>query len=146
MMYGDTLQRAKFLSQKRLTMCRSIICMLFWKIKTQHICNTKCYNMCNNRYTFRRNDEGVEMNKSAYVSVRIRPELKESSENILNELGITPTEAITMFYSQIKMRKGLPFPVEIPNNLTAQVFDEMDAGINVNAAASVDDLMAAIEG
>ena len=86
------------------------------------------------------------MNKSAYVSVRIRHELKESSESILNEFGITPTEAITMFYSQIKLRRGLPFPVEIPNELTARVFDEMDAGVNVNNADSVDDLMAAIEG
>lgn len=86
------------------------------------------------------------MNKSAYVSVRIRPELKESSERILNELGITPTEAITLFYSQIKLHRGFPFPIEIPNELTARVFDEMDAGIHVNKAASVDDLMAAIEG
>jgi DNA-damage-inducible protein J len=86
------------------------------------------------------------MNKSAYVSVRIRPELKESSEKILNELGITPTEAITLFYSQIKLRKGLPFSVDIPNELTAKVLNEMDAGVNIHTAASVDDLMAAIEG
>jgi len=46
------------------------------------------------------------MNKSAYVSVRIRPEVKTETEKILQSLGVTPTEAITMFYTQINMRRG----------------------------------------
>ena len=40
--------------------------------------------------------------------------LKESAEAILTKLGITPSAAIQMFYSQIVLYGGLPFDVRIP--------------------------------
>ncbi|MEO7994255.1 MAG: type II toxin-antitoxin system RelB/DinJ family antitoxin, partial [bacterium] len=36
------------------------------------------------------------MAKSAMIRARIEPELKESAEAVLESLGITPTEAITL--------------------------------------------------
>ncbi|MCD8482056.1 MAG: type II toxin-antitoxin system RelB/DinJ family antitoxin [Verrucomicrobia bacterium] len=53
--------------------------------------------------------------KSAAVHSRIEPEIKQKAESILYRLGVSPTEAIRMFYVQIALRNGLPFPVEIPN-------------------------------
>ncbi len=41
------------------------------------------------------------MAKSAMIRARIEPELKGNVENILRELGLTATEAITLFYNQI---------------------------------------------
>ena len=52
--------------------------------------------------------------KSAIISARVRPELKEDAEAILARLGITATQAITMFYEQIRMNKGIPFDLKIP--------------------------------
>ena len=49
--------------------------------------------------------------------------MKRDAERILSELGITPTEAIRIFYRQISLRGGLPFPVGIPNDLTASTLD-----------------------
>lgn len=48
------------------------------------------------------------------VFARIDRDLKEDAEEILAELGITPTSAIRMFYRQIVMRRGLPFELRMP--------------------------------
>ncbi len=69
--------------------------------------------------------------KSAVIHARIEPETKKSAEDILKQLGLTPTEAIRIFYQQITLREGLPFPVEIPNKLTASTLEKSrrDEGI-----------------
>jgi DNA-damage-inducible protein J len=33
---------------------------------------------------------------------------------VLKELGLMPTEAITLFYKQVTLHRGLPFAVELP--------------------------------
>lgn len=45
------------------------------------------------------------------VRARVSQELKEDSEEVFRELGITTTEAIRMFLSQVKIHGGLPFAV-----------------------------------
>ena len=54
------------------------------------------------------------MAKSANLYARIEPDLKEQAENILAALGIPASNAITMFYKQIILQKGLPFEVKLP--------------------------------
>ena len=56
------------------------------------------------------------MAKSANLYARIEPELKEKAENILAALGIPASNAITMFYKQIILQKGLPFEVKLPSD------------------------------
>ncbi len=56
------------------------------------------------------------MAKSANLYARIEPEVKEQAEAILNALGIPASVAITMFYKQIILRKGLPFEVKLPEH------------------------------
>lgn len=59
--------------------------------------------------------EGVRtMAKSANLYARIEPDLKEQAEAILSALGIPASNAITMFYKQIVLQKGLPFEVKLP--------------------------------
>ena len=41
------------------------------------------------------------MAKTTVVFARVDTEVKEKAENILTQLGISPTSAIRMFYSQI---------------------------------------------
>src|SRR5229473_2661122 len=38
-----------------------------------------------------------------------------SAERIFKEIGISMTEAIRLFLKQVKLHKGVPFPVSIPN-------------------------------
>lgn len=54
------------------------------------------------------------MAKSANLYARIEPEIKEQAEAILNALGIPASNAITMFYKQVILQRGLPFAVKLP--------------------------------
>lgn len=85
------------------------------------------------------------MNKSAYISVRIQPDVKAETDSILQSLGISATEAISMFYNQINMRRGLPFPVEIPNEVSRQAIQDAVNGVNMQTVNSVEELMKAME-
>ena len=51
------------------------------------------------------------MKKSANLSIRIDPEVKQNAELILNELGLSMASAINMFLKQVTIHKGLPFDV-----------------------------------
>lgn len=48
--------------------------------------------------------------KTAFVHARMEPQTKRKAEGVLAKLGISPTEAIRIFYRQISLRGGLPFP------------------------------------
>ena len=80
------------------------------------------------------------MTKSTLITARIDPELKQETEKVFNELGLTMTQAITLFFKQVKMRQGLPFAVAIPNAETRQALDEALSGKNLHEAESVDAL------
>jgi len=55
------------------------------------------------------------MSRAAMIHARMEPELKHDVESIFRALGMTTTEAVTLFYKQVKMRHGLPFAVEVPD-------------------------------
>lgn len=71
------------------------------------------------------------MSKTATIRARIKPDLKREVEEILNELGLTASETINVLYRQIKLNRGLPFEVRIPNKLTARTLANSRAGKNV---------------
>lgn len=75
--------------------------------------------------------------KSANLYARIEPDVKEQAEKILSTLGIPASNAITMFYKQIILQRGLPFEVKLPvdanfvdmSTLTEeQLNDELEKG------------------
>ena len=48
------------------------------------------------------------------MCVRINKKLKRNAEVILSELGITPTCAIHMLYSQIVLTRSFPLDLKLP--------------------------------
>lgn len=68
------------------------------------------------------------MAKTAMIVARTEPSLKADAEKILKKLGLSTTEAINLFFAQIRLRKGLPFDVKIPNKTTLETFKKTDAG------------------
>ena len=54
------------------------------------------------------------MANTSAVYARIDDNLKENAENILAQLGITPSSAIQMLYRQIILQRGLPFDLHLP--------------------------------
>ena len=85
------------------------------------------------------------MNRTTTVRARIEPDLKSEVEMLLTNLGVTTTEAITMFFSQIRLRKGLPFPVEVPNEITRRTFEATDSGKELHAHENLDALFKALD-
>lgn len=55
--------------------------------------------------------------KTANVTARIQPDIKETAEAILERLGIPVSVFIDMTYRQVIMHDGVPFLLEIPNKL-----------------------------
>jgi len=62
--------------------------------------------------------------KTASVHARIQPALKTKAEMVLAKLGISTSEAIAIYFSQIALQKGLPFEVKIPNKTTLKAMRE----------------------
>jgi DNA-damage-inducible protein J len=83
--------------------------------------------------------------KTALVHARIEPQTKRKAEGVLRKLGITPTEAIRIFYRQISLRGGLPFAVEVPNERTSETLDKSRRGDGVTEFDSLDDMFASWE-
>ena len=54
------------------------------------------------------------MAKEATVRARIEPQLKANVEDVLRKIGITTSEAITLFFKQVELNNGLPFPIGVP--------------------------------
>jgi len=80
------------------------------------------------------------MNKSAMIRARVDPDLKQEAESIFEALGLTTTQAITLFYQQVKWYRGLPFEVRIPNSVTIQTFEDTDAGRDVIRVGNADEM------
>ncbi len=77
------------------------------------------------------------MAKSKMIRARVEPALKDDAEAVLDRLGMTPTEAITLFYKQVTLYRGLPFPVRIPNAATRKALREARDRKNIESFESV---------
>lgn len=71
--------------------------------------------------------------KTAIINARVKPDLKEEAEAVLAKLGITATQAITMFYEQIRLNQGIPFELKIPNAETIKAMEDAQANQNMTA-------------
>lgn len=78
------------------------------------------------------------MAKTAMITIRVDPDLKADAEKVLSKLGISTTEAINLFLSQVRLRKGLPFDVKIPNKTTLKAMQDAEEGRNLSSYDSLD--------
>ncbi len=69
--------------------------------------------------------------KTSIINARVRPELKGEVEQILSKLGISTTQAITMFFEQIKINRGIPFSLQLPNDETIEAMQEARNNTNL---------------
>jgi DNA-damage-inducible protein J len=80
------------------------------------------------------------MIKSETVRARIEPVLKGKAEKVFRQLGLTTTQAITLFYKQVELRNGLPFDVAIPNETTVKTFSKTDLGRDLIICDDAEDM------
>lgn len=61
------------------------------------------------------------------IRARIEPKAKDQAEEILKNLGLNPTEAISMFYYQIILKRGIPFSVSLEAGDTPENYTEVNS-------------------
>jgi DNA-damage-inducible protein J len=82
------------------------------------------------------------MSKTAVITARIEPGLKESVEQVFTQLGLTTTQAITLFLRQVELQQGLPFNLKVPNAATQAALQEAQKRQNLTAYADANELFA----
>ena len=82
------------------------------------------------------------ISKTATIRARIEPSLKKEVEEILSQVGLTASETVHLLYHQMKLRRGLPFEVRIPNDRTVPTLNASKAGRGVKRFGSKKELYA----
>lgn len=54
------------------------------------------------------------MVRTETLHIRLEPTLRASVEDTLHTLGLSASEAVNIFFHQILLHGGLPFPVQTP--------------------------------
>ncbi len=70
----------------------------------------------------------MEMGKTGYITARVEPKLKARAGRVLAKVGVSTTDAITMFLTQVVLKDGLPFDVRVPNAETRKAIGELESG------------------
>ena len=63
---------------------------------------------------------------NATVRARVDEELKYEVEEILKAIGLSTSQAITLFLKRIRYEKGIPFELKVPNATTIKAMEEAD--------------------
>ena len=84
--------------------------------------------------------------KTANVTARVQPEIKQKAEAILEQLGIPVSVLIDSLYRQIIMTNSIPYSFRVPavstqDGLSAEQFNQMmEKGLNQAKAGQGMDL------
>lgn len=78
------------------------------------------------------------MARTSNIFARVEPELKEQAEQVLSQLGIPMSNAVSMFLHQVVLQRGIPFEMKLPDkvllnyqNLSREQFDaEIQKGMD----------------
>ena len=66
--------------------------------------------------------------KASSVNVRIDSELKNCAEDILEQIGLTASDAVRILYKQVCLHHGLPFELKLPSDETLEALEELESG------------------
>ena len=83
------------------------------------------------------------MSKTEMIRARVEPDLKHDAEAVFEALGLTSTEAITLFYKQVTLHNGLPFEVRLPSKATLAAMQDAGQGKNLKKWQSLEALKTA---
>ena len=71
--------------------------------------------------------KGEKMPKTATIQARIDPKIKEEAQKVFKKLNISLSEAISIFFTQVSLNKGIPFEIKIPNETTEETLQLNEA-------------------
>jgi len=76
-------------------------------------------------------------NKTETIHVRVKPEIKKESEEILEELGLNMSYAVSMFLKQVIDKKRIPFEIALKDVEEAKREEELAYAINSTGGKEV---------
>jgi DNA-damage-inducible protein J len=85
--------------------------------------------------------------KTATLTIRLDPELKQQAEETLRKAGLTTSQAVTIFLTQVNRVHGLPFAIlsdddgSVANDETIAAIEDVIHRRNVKVFDSVDDAL-----
>ena len=86
-------------------------------------------------------------NKTEAIEARVDSRLKADAEGVFEKLGLDASDAISLFYRQVALRKNLPFESRMPNAMTRKALSDAEAGRGVvrheSVEAMFDDILGA---
>lgn len=77
------------------------------------------------------------MKKNSVINMRVNENIKIESERILNNLGLNISSAIDIFLNQVINYRGLPFKVELPNEVESLKREKIAKSINKTGGVSL---------
>ena len=66
--------------------------------------------------------------KTSTARALLDPEVKKQAEAILQELGLSVSKSIDLFYRQVIAQRGLPFELHVPNEKTRKAIEDSRQG------------------
>ena len=85
------------------------------------------------------------MPKTAVITARVEPEVKEEAEKVLSEIGLTMSQAVTLYLRQIVYQRGIPFELKLPTPETLAAIEEARHPETLPVFQSVDALFDSLE-
>ena len=61
------------------------------------------------------------------TTIRVDSESYTKAKEILNQIGLNYSQAISVFNNMIVLNKGLPFELKLPNNDTIEALEELQS-------------------
>jgi len=74
------------------------------------------------------------MSAKIQTSLRLEADKFTEAKEVLSRLGLSFSEAVNIFTSQIVLKQGLPFMVTLPNHETRKAMHEVRQGKNLEPA------------
>ena len=82
------------------------------------------------------------MTENEIIEACVDLDLKHEAEEVFAELGLSATEAITLFYRQVILHQGLPFGMRLPNVDTVNALQQARDGVGLTEYAGINSLKA----
>ena len=82
------------------------------------------------------------MARTSNIFARVEPEVKEQAELVLEQLGISMSNAIGLFLRQVVLQRGIPFELKIPQSKPLSVSTLTEEQFNAEIEKGLADLTA----
>ena len=69
--------------------------------------------------------------KKERSNLYLNADIKEEAKKILSRYGLSLSDAVNIFLTQVVLEGGIPFQIRVPNKTTRRVLEEVREGRNL---------------